>query len=80
MLKHDDLCVTFIKKTTGEQRVLKCTNNVPKQYQLEERTNRSQKPDFVTVFDYEAMGWRSFYLEHVEFIELLDTRFELLQE
>ena len=65
-LKETDLEVTFTKVTDGSIRVMKCTAQGPESGIGEsEITTPSETGALATVFDIEAKGWRSFYIDKV---------------
>ena len=80
-LEENDLIVTFIKRTTGEKRTMRCSANIPeelKKIALLEVGETTNGP--VVVYSVDDKGMRSFYLDSV--IEIKDTgcKFGLLQE
>ena len=78
-LAEGDLEVTFEKKTDGSIRTMKCTANAPEFDRPENK--RATKPDtLITVYDTEAKGWRSFYVDNIKEVKPLGTNFGLLQE
>lgn len=79
-LSEGDVEVSFIKKTDGTKRVMKCTKNAPVGHE-EEKHNRASMPEtLITVFDTENQGWRSFYADSIIEVKPLNTTFGLLQE
>lgn len=78
MLSENDLEITFTKKD-GTERVLKCTNNIPED-KKPKTINHQYSQDVVDVFDTEKHDWRSFRLDSVKEIKVLDTHYGLLQE
>jgi hypothetical protein len=93
LLNDYDLEITFTKKD-GSVRVMKCTSNIPKKdvvpvpegesisdYLTKKVRKVSNRPDDVmVVYDIEIGDWRSFYVDSVESVKILNTRFGLLQE
>lgn len=72
--------VTFTK-VNGEQRVMRCTLKkelLPKTYQelSEERKAESdfhkQNPEVIAAWDVQKGGWRSFRLDSVEYLQIID--------
>lgn len=82
MLEKQDLEVTFVKKTDGTTRVLRCTAHVPEDIARSGvDVRRLTTPEtLITVFDTEAKGWRSFYSDTIQEIKPLQSTFGLLQE
>lgn len=72
--------VTFTK-VNGEQRVMRCTlkqSLLPKSYvenineQKEEKDFHQQNPNVVAAWDVQKGGWRSFRLDSVEYLQIID--------
>ena len=69
MLRDNVVEVTFIKKSTGTERVMNCTLNqysipivhLPKGGYIE----KDSHPTVIRVFDIDAQGWRSFDIDTV---------------
>lgn len=81
-LKENDLIVTFTKKTTGEVRVLKCTNNIPESIFIKDSFSppRVDSEERITVYDKEAHEFRTFYLNSIIEVKNDSSQFGLLQE
>jgi hypothetical protein len=77
LLDTFDLEVIFIKKTTGEERVLRCSNKIPNQLN-ESKPKIPDSDERVVVFDLEKRDWRSFYLGSVIEINVLSSTFGML--
>lgn len=76
-LELNDLEVTFEKKTDGTLKTMRCSANNP----LSNSQKRKASPDnLVTVYDIDAKNWRSFYVDNIKEMKILDSSFGLLQE
>ncbi len=71
--------VTFTK-VNGSNRVMRCTldpQHLPPQYITEdidkEKTFHKEKPDVITAWDMENKGWRSFRIDSVTYMQVIDT-------
>ena len=79
-LSEGDVEVSFITKTDGTKRLMKCSKHAPVGHE-EEKDNRASMPEtLITVFDTENQGWRSFYADSIIEVKPLNTTFGLLQE
>ena len=76
----ENVCEVFFTKVNGEKRALRCTlrNDIlPESYRNSEepkvkdfhRTN----PDVLAVWDLQNSGWRSFRIDSVEYVQVVDT-------
>lgn len=70
--------VTFTK-VNGDQRVMRCTlqpNYLPKTY-LEEKEKETsfhnENPNVIAAWDLQNGGWRSFRIDSVEYLQIIDT-------
>jgi hypothetical protein len=80
-LAQGDLVVTFIKKRTGELRTMRCTANIPVEWQKPGMIDIGEIKDGpVVVYSVDDKSFRSFYLENVVEITDADSKFGLLQE
>lgn len=85
MYKRDDLLkdlrqhvaeVTFTK-VNGERRVMRCTLDsrympaYDEKY-LEEQHKKAENKDVLAVWDLHANGWRSFRIDTVEYVQIID--------
>jgi hypothetical protein len=77
-LKEHVAEVTF-KKVDGTQRTLRCTlmaNHLPPNYNHEHLESMHQRPenlDIVAAWDIKAGGWKSFHVDSVRMIQILDN-------
>ena len=73
LAKTDILRVTFTK-VSGEERVMKCTlreDYLPAQEDLERHTTK-ENPKVLAVWDIDNKGWRSFRLDSVTKVEVMN--------
>lgn len=79
-LRHNVIEVTFTK-VNGEQRVMRCTlreNLLPKTYvenineQKEEKEFHRNNPNVIAAWDVQKGGWRSFRVDSVEYLQIID--------
>jgi len=70
-LLHEGVVDVTFKKTSGEERVMKCTLQETDGMDYEKKTDRVKKEndDTLAVFDVEKNGWRSFRLDSITRIE-----------
>lgn len=75
---NDDIVNVVFTKKDGTERSMKCTlreNLLPKQ-EIKEDTDpkkeRKENPDVLAVYDLEAKGWRSFRIDSVKTINVLE--------
>lgn len=71
--------VTFRKKTTGEERVMVCTNHdsVTQQEGIKPKNPNPERPEnLITTYDLEKQSWRAFYFDNVNRIERLPADFK----
>lgn len=68
--------ITFVK-VNGEERVMKCTLQeqfLPTQVDLEEAIQKKRPNDeTMSVWDLEARAWRSFRVENLMSVEVIDN-------
>lgn len=70
--------ITFTK-VNGDQRVMRCTlrsDLLPPSYKEEkdqEQTFHQQNPEVIAAWDVQKGGWRSFRVNSVEYIQLVDS-------
>lgn len=68
--------ITFVK-VNGEERVMKCTLQeqfLPTQVDLEEAIQKKKPNDeTMSVWDLEARAWRSFRVENLMSVEVIDN-------
>jgi|APCry1669191515_1035360.scaffolds.fasta_scaffold138962_2 hypothetical protein len=74
-LKRNIIEVTF-NKVNGEQRVMRCTllkNYLPENYDEGFLDAKHQEnKDIVAVWDIQNGGWRSFRVENVTYVQVID--------
>ena len=76
-LRKNVMAVHFTK-VNGEKREMRCTlmpNFLPPNYVNEEAAEKDfhvNNPDVLAVWDVMKGGWRSFRVESVEYVEILD--------
>lgn len=81
MLSQNDVEVTFTKKSDNTIRVMRCTENAPKNEITDFSPRRKKMPeDLITAYDTDAKGWRSLYADSIIEVKPLDSTFGLLQE
>jgi hypothetical protein len=73
----DSIATITFTKVNGEQRVMKCTLQeqfLPSQVDLEEAIQK-KKPneETMSVWDLEARAWRSFRIENLISVEVIDN-------
>lgn len=70
--------VTFSKVSDGSTRVMRCTlmkEHLPKNYIEEEAQEKSfhkENPDVVAAWDVQKGGWRSFRIDSVQYVQIID--------
>jgi hypothetical protein len=71
-------------KADGQSRIMKCTlkkNLLPESYQTsleeqqEEKTFHQENPEVIAVWDIEKVGWRSFRIDSVYYVNLVDIAY-----
>ena len=79
-LREHVIEVTFTK-VNGETRVMRCTLNpklLPKSFvenlneQKEEKDFHKENPDVIAAWDVQKGGWRSFRIDSVEYLQIID--------
>ncbi len=69
-------------KEDGSNRIMKCTllkHLLPESYQTsldeqsQEKDFHKQNPDVIAVWDIEKLGWRSFRIDSVYYVNLVDV-------
>jgi len=73
-LKRNVIKVTFTK-VNGEERVMNCTLHqsvLPEKYISEDIIKKKENPDVLSVWDIDKNGWRSFRLDSVKEIKVLE--------
>jgi hypothetical protein len=79
-LRENVIEVTFTK-VNGEQRVMRCTlrtDLLPKTFvenvneQKEEKEFHQKNPDVIASWDVQKGGWRSFKVDSVEYLQIID--------
>lgn len=79
-LRENVIEVTFTK-VNGDQRIMRCTLSptlLPKSYvenineQKEEKDFHQKNPDVIAAWDVQKGGWRSFRLDSVEYLQIID--------
>jgi hypothetical protein len=80
-LRKNVVEVTF-KKVDGSTRVMRCTlmpEHLPKTYvenldeQNQEKSFHSENPNVIAAWDVQKGGWRSFRMDSVEYLQVIDT-------
>lgn len=77
-LKNNSVRV-FFTKLNGDRRELRCSlspdllppNTVHEH--LEEMHNRTENKDIIAVWDLDQGGWKSFRVDNVDYVEILDV-------
>ena len=70
--------VTF-RKVDGSQRVMRCTiqpDYMPPSYLQEQEKENSfhkENPNVIAAWDIEKGGWRSFRVDSVEYLQIIDS-------
>lgn len=78
-LSHKVLRVRFRKKSTGEERIMICTNHdsVVNQDGIRPKNPNPKRPEnLITTYDLEKNGWRTFYFDNVIRVEELPAQFK----
>ena len=79
-LRENVVEVSF-NKINGEQRLMRCTlmpGHLPKSYneniqeQSEEKEFHQQNPNVIAAWDVQKGGWRSFRIDSVEYLQVID--------
>lgn len=76
-LRNNVLAVYFTK-VNGDKREMKCTlmqDRLPPEYlneKVKEKEFHHKNPDVLAVWDVVANGWRSFRLDSIEYVQILD--------
>lgn len=80
-LRKNVIEVTFTK-VNGDQRIMRCTlmeNMLPAAYRTnpEEKANEGEfhqkNPDVIAAWDVQAGGWRSFRIDSVTYVQVIDS-------
>lgn len=79
-LRKNVVEVTF-KKVDGTTRIMRCTLSpeyLPKNFnesveqQTDEKNFHSQNPNVIAAWDVQKGGWRSFRMDSVEYLQIID--------
>lgn len=73
-LKRNVMKVVFTK-VNGEERTMNCTLHhsvLPEKYISEDIIKKKENPDTLSVWDIDKDGWRSFRLESVKEIKIIE--------
>jgi hypothetical protein len=82
-LRNSILEVTFTK-VNGQRRSMRCTlmtsylpenHNNDKAEQQKEKSFHKENPDVLAVWDVQNGGWRSFRIDSVEYVQMLDNNY-----
>lgn len=71
-LSKGEIIVRFIKIGNDKVREMRCTTSatlIPKEI-LKKTTKQEPKPGLVVVWDTQKKGWRSFYVDRVEYTKV----------
>jgi len=73
-------CEVYFTKLNGDKRRLRCSlrpDLLPEQYSKEtiseEKDYHQKNPEVIVTWDLETGGWRSFRIDSIEYIQVLDT-------
>lgn len=66
---NSNICVVDFDKLTGEKRKMRCT--LDERYTPEVSQSRSKPDNLMIVYDIEKEGWRSFYIDRVNSVEVV---------
>ena len=69
--------VTFIKRSTGEERVMNCRKGVKKHLTGGEMTYDPTQKNLVSVFDMQKKAYRSISLENIKKIKMTGKEFQV---
>jgi hypothetical protein len=78
-LKENVAEVTFRRVSDGNSRTMRCTlmsNLLPRNYQeehLDSMHHKEENKATIVCWDIQKNGWRSFRVENVEYIEVLEN-------
>ena len=77
---QENVCEIMFKKVNGEMRTMRCSLKpevLPDSYSLTESPKvkdfHQTNPDVLAVWDLQNNGWRSFRIESIEYVQVLDT-------
>lgn len=79
-LRNSIIEVTFTK-VNGDQRIMRCTlmpKYLPKSYleEKEQETNfHNENPNVIAAWDVQKKGWRSFRMDSVEYLQIIDAEY-----
>ena len=77
-LREQVVEVAFNKVSDGSVRVMRCTlrkDLLPKDYieeEAQEKAFHQTNPDVIAVWDVQKGGWRSFRVDSVEYLQIID--------
>lgn len=77
-LRSEVIEVTFNKVSDGSKRVMRCTlrkDLLPETYieeEAQEKAFHTQNPDVIAVWDVQKGGWRSFRVDSLEYVQIID--------
>jgi hypothetical protein len=76
----ENVCEIFFTKVNGEKRAMRCSlreDLLPASYLQTEEAKVSDfhktNPDVLAVWDLQNNGWRSFRIDSVEYVQVVDT-------
>ena len=76
----ENVCEVFFTKTNGEKRAMRCSlreDVLPESYSKTEQPKvkdfHKTNPDVLAVWDLQNNGWRSFRIDSVEYVQVVDT-------
>lgn len=77
---QENVCEIFFTKVNGEKRAMRCSlraDILPLSYSLTEEVKvkdfHKTNPDVIAVWDLQNSGWRSFRIDSVDYVQVVDT-------
>ena len=77
---QENVCEVFFKKVNGDMRTMRCSlkpEMLPDSYVLTEESKVKDfhltNPAVIAVWDIQNNGWRSFRIDSVEYVQVLDN-------
>lgn len=78
-LRNEVIEVSFTKVSDGTNRVMRCSlkkDLLPESYaqeESEEKQFHESNPDVIAAWDVQKGGWRSFRLDTVDYVQVVDS-------
>ena len=79
-VKGEFFTVTFLKRSTGEERIMNCRKNVKKYLAGGERSYEFEEKNLIPVFDVQKMGYRCIPIENILKIKADGEEYQVVRD